>query len=307
MRVSNFLAVVFVLLFSSSVLAGTPVPAQPKDINKATLTELTKVPGIGKKTAKRILQARGAAGFGSMHEVKKIKGIGKKTFAKLTCFFAVPAEGPLPCKKPAVKGVSGGKININTANAKELAKIPSIGKKKARQIIDRRTEKGWFKTPYELQEIKGIGKKTVEKFLALVVTQVDINSARGAEFEVLGFPNGDAIVAHRKKIGGFKAVNGLQKAPGVTQATFDKAAEILVAKNAPKAPAPKAPAPKAEEPKKEEPKAEEPKKEEPKAEEPKKEEPKAEELKAEEPKAEEPKAEEPKAEEPKAEEPAAKK
>ena len=279
MRASHILVVAVALLFSFSALAGAPAPSAPKDINKATLTELTKVPGIGKKTAKRILQARGESGaLTSMHELKKIKGIGKKTFAKLTCYFFVPAEGPLPCDKPEIKGVGGGKININTANAKELAKIPGIGKKKAQQIIARRTDKGWFKTPYELQEIKGIGKKTVEKFLALVVVKVDLNAARGAEFEVLGFPNGDAIVAHREKIGGFKAVEGLLKAPGVTQETFDKAASILVVKNPP---------PKAEEPKAEEPKAEEPK--------------------AEEPKAEEPKAAEPKAEEPKAEEPAPKK
>jgi len=52
-----------------------------------------------------------------------------------------------------------GKININTASAKELDEIPGIGPAMAERIISFRTEKGPFKRPEDLKEVSGIGDK----------------------------------------------------------------------------------------------------------------------------------------------------
>ncbi len=54
-------------------------------------------------------------------------------------------------------------ININSATAKQLAKLNSIGLKKAQQIIEYRKLHGQFSSVDDLAKVKGIGKSTIEK------------------------------------------------------------------------------------------------------------------------------------------------
>jgi competence protein ComEA len=61
-------------------------------------------------------------------------------------------------------------VNINTASAKELQQLPSIGVKRAQAIIAYRT-KHHFGSIYELTNIKGIGRKTIAKLRNKVVVQ----------------------------------------------------------------------------------------------------------------------------------------
>ena len=56
-----------------------------------------------------------------------------------------------------------GKVNINTANAKELAKIPGVGPVTAKNIIAYRKKNGKFKSTKDLLKVKGIGDKTMAK------------------------------------------------------------------------------------------------------------------------------------------------
>jgi len=55
-------------------------------------------------------------------------------------------------------------IDINTADAKTIAdSLPGIGLKKAEAVVKYRTEKGPFKSVDDLENVSGIGKKTVER------------------------------------------------------------------------------------------------------------------------------------------------
>ena len=83
-----------VTVFSSlPVLAGaiqeqTPGAAAPSrpliNLNTATLDQLETLPGIGRKTAERILDYRTKSGsFKRIEELMNVKGIGEKSFLKL--------------------------------------------------------------------------------------------------------------------------------------------------------------------------------------------------------------------------------
>lgn len=56
------------------------------------------------------------------------------------------------------------KININTANADQIASAMSgIGDSKAKAIVEYRSSHGKFKTIDSLENVDGIGEKTIEK------------------------------------------------------------------------------------------------------------------------------------------------
>ena len=59
-------------------------------------------------------------------------------------------------------------ININTATQEELELLPGIGPKKAAAIIQHREKFGRFVCVEELQDVSGIGEKTLAKILEYV-------------------------------------------------------------------------------------------------------------------------------------------
>jgi len=59
---------------------------------------------------------------------------------------------------------SAAKVNINTANAEQIAiTMTGIGESKAKAIVQYRKSNGKFKSLQELENVDGIGIKTVEK------------------------------------------------------------------------------------------------------------------------------------------------
>ena len=54
-------------------------------------------------------------------------------------------------------------VDLNTAEAEELATLPGIGEGLAKRIVDYRTEHGPFEGPEGLMEVSGIGEKKLEE------------------------------------------------------------------------------------------------------------------------------------------------
>ncbi len=64
----------------------------------------------------------------------------------------------------AVVMAGGGSVNINTADADTLMKIlKGVGPAKAEAIVEYRKKNGPFKSPDQLADVSGIGKKLVEE------------------------------------------------------------------------------------------------------------------------------------------------
>lgn len=95
------LAICGTLLFSTASIAQStaqPAPAQTVakpviNLNTATVDQLETLPGIGRKTAERILEYRTKnGGFKRIEDLMNVKGIGEKSFLKLKPLIAVPQK-----------------------------------------------------------------------------------------------------------------------------------------------------------------------------------------------------------------------
>jgi competence protein ComEA len=89
-----------------AVLWSAPVEAQQAErpaqaaaakpainLNTATIDQLETLPGVGRRTAERILEYRQkSGGFKKVEELMNIKGIGEKSFLKLRPLVSVPPK-----------------------------------------------------------------------------------------------------------------------------------------------------------------------------------------------------------------------
>ncbi|RMH73947.1 MAG: hypothetical protein D6675_01195 [Gemmatimonadetes bacterium] len=106
-----------------------------------------------------------------------VPGIGPKTFEALQPVITtgdslppLPAVQPVdtipePVKSATVEAASPDnhdKININTATAEQLIKLPGIGPKTAQKIIAYRQEHGNFPSVEAIKNVKGIGDHKFE-------------------------------------------------------------------------------------------------------------------------------------------------
>ncbi len=167
------------------------------NINLASEAELASMPGMSGPKAKAVIAYREANGnFKNCGELTKVKGIGQKTVNKLVGICVVHSMPPMPMpgahgpmhrgphKGPAAEHIQpptvvpdqapaeaaqptdqGDVININVADVNQLTHLPTVGAKKAQDIIDYRNTNGPFTSCMDLAKIRGFGQKSLEKLL----------------------------------------------------------------------------------------------------------------------------------------------
>lgn len=70
-----------------------------------------------------------------------------------------------PAQRPGADGlpVQRLRIDVNTAEARELALLPGVGPVLARRIVADRQQQGRFNSVAELDRVHGIGPKTIAR------------------------------------------------------------------------------------------------------------------------------------------------
>lgn len=91
--IATVLAICGTLLFTTPSLATPSARQAPPaqtiakptiNLNAATVDQLETLPGIGRKTAERIIEYRTkSGGFKRIEDLMNVKGIGEKSFLKL--------------------------------------------------------------------------------------------------------------------------------------------------------------------------------------------------------------------------------
>ena len=126
------------------------LPSEVKDLNKATIEELTLVSGVDLKLAKRIIAYRNMLkGYSTNEQLFEVYYLSKETALRLLQYFEVKEIPEL------------AKINVNTASFKELLRTPYLDYNLTKKICRYRDQNDFFES---LDELKKIDSFPTEKF-----------------------------------------------------------------------------------------------------------------------------------------------
>jgi competence protein ComEA len=160
----------------SSLASVRPLaPGERIDLDRATAVEIARLPRVGFALARTIVADRSARGpFGSLESLDRVAGIGPGLLAAIATnatFSGIPApaggSGGGADARPVIPVASAspapGALNLNTATAADLERLPFIGAYMARQIVAFRDKHGAFPVVDSLVRVPGIGPATLAK------------------------------------------------------------------------------------------------------------------------------------------------
>ena len=118
-----------------------------------------------------------------------------KTLNEVIALTRTPSKSSNSSKSSTTPVLADGScVNINTADATELMKLPRVGDSTAQKIINLRSQKGAFKANTELMEVSGIGEKTYAKL------EKDLCPLGGATPAPVAAPAAPAIAPKAAKV-----------------------------------------------------------------------------------------------------------
>jgi competence protein ComEA len=159
-------------------------PGEQIDPNTADVDELQRLPRVGPSLAARIVQHREANGpFRTLADLDAVPGIGPALLAGIVPHVGLP---PAPATTPAPaapaspvdqgRGRAGAAppvteaapLDLNTATAEDLQRLPGVGPVLAARILEWRQANGRFRSVADLEKVSGIGPRTAQRLAPLV-------------------------------------------------------------------------------------------------------------------------------------------
>ena len=168
-------------------------------------------------------------------DVKKIYGLAEADYYKLEPYILLPNE--ISKIEPPTKKDYNKKVNINTANAKELTNLKGINSEKYAEIIVKyRSELGGFVKKEQLKEVWNLKIETYNEFVNQIELgntlpqQLNINKATAEELKIhpyIGWNIAKSIIAYRKSHGKFKDVSDIKQIHLITDEIYSKIVPYL--------------------------------------------------------------------------------
>lgn len=169
-------------------------------------------------------------------DVKKIYGLVETDYYKLEPFILLPDEISKP-ETSTTKKDYNKKVNINTANAKELTNLKGINSEKYAEIIIKyRVELGGFVKKEQLKEVWNLKIETYNEFVNQIELgntfpqQLNINKATAEELKIhpyIGWNIAKSIIAYRKSHGNYKDVSDIKQIHLITDEIYSKIVPYL--------------------------------------------------------------------------------
>jgi competence ComEA-like helix-hairpin-helix protein len=144
------------------------LPGERVDVDRAEADELQRLPRVGAKLARRIVEDRDVRGpFGSLDGLGRVPGVGPGMLTSLERWvrFSGIARSPTPYSiaLPAPPPCGSTPVSLNAATAAELECVKGLGPALAARIVADRGSRGRFGSLQELERVPGIGKRLVER------------------------------------------------------------------------------------------------------------------------------------------------
>ena len=152
------------------------LPGERVDVDTAGAEQLARLPRVGPKLARRIVEEREARGaFGALEGLRRVPGIGPAMLSALerSVSFSGTARPPAPpapagpaARRAAVPGTGlcpDGPVSLNGATARELECLKGVGPALAARIVADRTLHGPFGAVDDLDRVPGVGTGLLER------------------------------------------------------------------------------------------------------------------------------------------------
>jgi competence protein ComEA len=162
-----------------------PIPGAKVDLNTATAEELDAIPGVGPATAKKIIAGRPYKSVGDL----KGAGISESEIAKIEPYVHVKKT----TAAPAVEEGPTTEVDLNTASAEELQRLPGIGDAYSKKIIAARP----YASVSDLSRA-GLPAATVAKITPFVSVETKGAPARTPPHPGMVWCNTDSKIYHKE-------------------------------------------------------------------------------------------------------------
>lgn len=214
-------------------LASQEVELFAFDPNTASERDFLRL-GLPKRVAKSVLNYRAKGGFFRKKEdFKKIYTLSEEDYARLEPYIAfgavVSTETPPPAayssggsgiKTPASNFSAKGPLDINRASMEDWQRLPGIGEKRARQMVNFRESLGGFLSVEQVGEMRGLPDSVFQGIRQMLeinpseVRKINLNAASVEDLDkhpYISAKQAKLIVSYREQHGAYSSVGDLAK------------------------------------------------------------------------------------------------